>query len=115
MEKTFGAEHLRVAGSLGSLGSFLIATGRTAEARGVFARALAIVEKGAGADSFRAAEALWGLARCCRLSGEQEEALKYLARAESLCEKEGESDVENRINYHPGDRGGDGEKAADRF
>ena len=121
IEKTFGAEHIRVAPPLCDLGCYLMRTDRIDEAREAFARALAIVEKTVGTENFRAAEALWGLARCARMNGEREAAVSHLARAEPLCEKDDRVDktlrarvlAERAWHYYHEDRSFD--EAESRF
>jgi len=83
-ERTFGPDHLNVAGSLDALAAYLRAVGDYAEAELLYRRALAILEKGLPADDHYLAIYMDFLAGFYDEIGNSAEANKLRARAKAI-------------------------------
>lgn len=84
---SLGADNVRLASSLGSLGQIKYRQKDLEQAEALFRRALAIRERVLGADHFSLVQAINNLATLHYSRGELDQAAAYFARALEICDK----------------------------
>ena len=84
---SLGADNVRLASSLGSLGQIKYRQKDLEQAEALFRRALAIRERVLGADHFSLVQAVNNLATLHYSRGELDQAAAYFARALEICDK----------------------------